>query len=50
MEIVVLSELKNSLLCNKFHCFHNGQTPAPFFSFFSQHAIDWTVDSLSWSF
>jgi len=37
-------------LCNKFHCIHNGQTLTLFFSFVSQHAVDWTVDSLFWSF
>jgi len=29
-EIVALSELKSPLLCNKFHCFHNGQVLASF--------------------
>jgi len=47
MEIVNLAELQNPLLCNTFHCFQNGQTVAPFVSFFShsQHIIDWKVDS-----
>jgi len=48
-EIVALSELKHSVLCITFHCFHNGQTVAPFFSFLSQHALVWTVDNLFYS-
>jgi len=44
-EIVTLSELKNPLLCNKFHCFQNVLTAVPFFFFFSQHATDWTMGS-----
>ena len=43
-------KIKNSLLCNKFHCFHNVQTLVLVFSFSSQHAIDWSMDSLFWSF
>ena len=37
--------MQSPLFCNTFHCFHNGQTVAPFLFFFSQHAIDCTLDS-----
>ena len=26
-------------MCNKFHCFHNGQTLAPFFSFTASYRV-----------
>jgi len=46
-EIVTLSELQNPLLCNKFHCYQNGQTVASFSLSFHTHSIlcsgQWTA-------